>query len=170
MAVNREIEDHFGFFSVVSVGATAYIGGFLVLNAMGRPLEFHCTEAVKPTRAQEILYGNTLQPFVYVDQIGKALINASKIKPTIMFVDSIEALEIRGQTDALVFSIRPRTQEKAPDASGLVIGNLELMPWNRKQIDIETLSDKQRGIIDDWDLLEPFQRIQNAIQETAKAA
>ena len=170
MAVQKEIDDHFGFFSVVSVGTTAYIGGFLVLNSMGRPLEFHCTEAVKPTRAQEILYGNTLQPYVFCDQIGKALTNASKIKPSIIFVDSPQSLEIRDQIETLVFMIRNRNEQSVSDDNILSLGNLELLPWNQSPTDIDAISDKQRETIGNWDLLEPFQRIQNAIQETAKAA
>src|SRR6266404_1210747 len=50
-----------GFLTVVSSEPHGLVGGYLVLNALGRPLEFHCTAPVKPNRAQEILYGATLQ-------------------------------------------------------------------------------------------------------------
>lgn len=46
-----------GFLTVVEHKQHGLFGGYLVLNQVGRPLEFHCTAPVKPNRAQEILYG-----------------------------------------------------------------------------------------------------------------
>ena len=42
----------------------------MLLNLAGRPLEFHCTAPVKPNRVQQILYGPSLQPYLYGEQIG----------------------------------------------------------------------------------------------------
>ena len=52
----------------------------VLLNAAGRPLEFHCTAPIKPNRAQEILYGPTLESFLYGEQIGQTLIGQSNFK------------------------------------------------------------------------------------------
>ena len=49
-------------------------GGYLVLNLLGRPLEFHCTAPVRPNRAQEILYGPTLDPYLCGERIGQTLV------------------------------------------------------------------------------------------------
>ena len=53
-----------GFLTVVEHAELGLLGGYLLLNAAGRPLEFHCTAPVKPNRAQEILYGPTLRPYL----------------------------------------------------------------------------------------------------------
>ena len=45
-----------GFLTVVQ-DAGGYLGGYLVTNAWGRPLEFRLTTAVQPNRVQQILYG-----------------------------------------------------------------------------------------------------------------
>ena len=50
-----------GFYTVVPHEQHGLFGGLLVLNHNGRPLEFHCTAPLKPNRAQEILYGATLE-------------------------------------------------------------------------------------------------------------
>ena len=72
----------FGFVTVTDLGGAVFIGGYLILNSMGRPLEFHCTAPVKPNRAQEILYGATLEPYLYGEQIGQALVaNESSCRP-----------------------------------------------------------------------------------------
>ena len=64
-----------GFLTVVEHPQYGLFGGYLVLNTAGRPLEFHCTAPIKPNRAQEILYGPTLESFLYGEQIGQTLIN-----------------------------------------------------------------------------------------------
>lgn len=56
------------------------IGGFLVLNLAGRPVEFHCTVPVRPNRAQVILYGATLESFVCGEQIAPALVGRTKLE------------------------------------------------------------------------------------------
>jgi hypothetical protein len=64
-----------GFLTVVEHDLHGLFGGYLLLNETGRPLEFHCTAPVKPNRAQQILYGPTLKPFLYGEQIGATLVN-----------------------------------------------------------------------------------------------
>ena len=59
-----------GFLTVQSFADVGLIGGYLLLNPLGRPLEFHCTAPVRPNRAQEILYGPTLAPYLYGEQIA----------------------------------------------------------------------------------------------------
>src|SRR5262245_21892116 len=53
-----------GFYTVVAHEQHGLFGGLLVLNRNGRPLEFHCTAPLKPNRAQEILYGATLESYL----------------------------------------------------------------------------------------------------------
>ncbi|MCA9043520.1 MAG: hypothetical protein KDA69_04320, partial [Planctomycetaceae bacterium] len=49
-------------FLQVTLTPSGYVGGLLVTNRQGRPLEFQCTTPVQPNRTQEILYGPTLKP------------------------------------------------------------------------------------------------------------
>ena len=67
-----------GFLTVRKHPSRGYFGGFLVLNVLARPLEFHCTLPVQPTRAQQILYGATLDEFISGEQIARALILKAK--------------------------------------------------------------------------------------------
>ena len=79
---------------VSDLGGDLLIGGYLVLNAVGRPLEFHCTEPVKPNRAQQILYGATLRPYLYGEQIGKALVDSGKMFPDLIVTNSRHSLAL----------------------------------------------------------------------------
>ncbi|MGW8256618.1 MAG: hypothetical protein ACWGMZ_03940, partial [Thermoguttaceae bacterium] len=54
-----------GFLTIIQHEQHGLFGGYLLLNTSGRPLEFHCTAPIKPNRAQEILYGPTLESFLY---------------------------------------------------------------------------------------------------------
>ena len=63
-----------GFLTVLEHDEHGLVGGYLLLNMAGRPLEFHCTVPVRPNRAQQILFGPTLRPYLYGEQIGQALL------------------------------------------------------------------------------------------------
>ena len=84
-----------GFLTVVSAADHGLVGGYLVLNAVGRPLEFHCTAPVKPNRAQQILFGPTLEPFMYGEQIGQTLVKKSKLKPAFVCTDHDSVMSVR---------------------------------------------------------------------------
>ncbi len=82
-----------GFLSVLSPSEVGFVGGYLILNGVGRPLEFHCTTPVKATRAQEILYGNSLKPYLFAEQIAPALVAKAKTPVALICVDRWELLD-----------------------------------------------------------------------------
>lgn len=88
-AANRS---HFGFLTFHHEDRRGFVGGYLVLNAAGRPVEFHCSAPVKPTRPQEILYGNSLESYLCGEQIATALVKCGQITPTLIFTDCDTAL------------------------------------------------------------------------------
>jgi hypothetical protein len=96
-----------GFITAVENPQFGIFGGYLLLNQLGRPLEFHCTTPVKPNRTQEILYGVTLQDFLYGEQIGLALLAQAKQRPVVILTDCGPMLAVRNHTTvpvAWVFS------------------------------------------------------------------
>lgn len=84
-----------GFLSVRRSDAVGYFGGLLTLNLLGRPLEFHCSLPIKPTRAQTILYGATLEDFLVGEQIALALVSKIRKRPKILLTDITSALSLR---------------------------------------------------------------------------
>lgn len=76
-----------GFVTVTRGPDEALYGGFLILNALGRPLEFHCTAPVRPSRAQQILYGPALDPYLFGERIGQTLIAAAGKPPSLVVTD-----------------------------------------------------------------------------------
>ena len=83
-----------GFMATVEVEGRGYVGGLLVTNQNGRPLEFQCTTPVKPDRTQEILYGAMLRPWLLGELIGCTLLNRVSIKPDIVLTGDPDVLEL----------------------------------------------------------------------------
>ena len=73
----------------------------------GRPLEFHCTAPIKPNRAQEILYGPTLESFLYGEQIGRTLLEQAKTEPLVVCTDCPPALAVRELVSVPVALVLP---------------------------------------------------------------
>ena len=84
-----------GFLTVTRDDEHGFFGGYLILNALGRPLEFHCTAPVRPNRAQEILYGPTLEPYLCGERIGQTLLSKSKVLPALAVTDLESVLAAR---------------------------------------------------------------------------
>src|SRR5216117_3156178 len=76
-----------------------YLGGYLVTNLWGRPLEFRLSSAVQPNRIQQILYGHSLEPYVCGDLIGKTLIDKTTTPAQAILTDTPAALDLRRRLD-----------------------------------------------------------------------
>ena len=157
-----------GFLTAVEHGEFGIFGGYLILNAAGRPLEFHCTAPVKANRAQEILYGPTLRDYLY-EQIAPALLAKAKVTPALVCTD-VKSLRVDADMP-LVMIHADEDQQAGGDAATFRLGaNWVSLPAQR--------ADEQPTVEDRWqqlsagqlDLREPFGRIREALEEAQKAA
>lgn len=104
----------YAFYTVVELeNGTGYSGGLLVLTPTGRPLEFHCTAPVKPNRAQEILYGPTLKPYLFGEQIGSTLVEKAKTQIGAVFTDREQAASLRSQIAIPVVLVQHETDNES---------------------------------------------------------
>lgn len=174
-----------GFLSVRKHSEHGYFGGYLVLNRLARPLEFHCTLPVKPSRAQALLYGPTIDDFVCGEQIGKALIAKAKLKPDLLICDSSAALAVTLISDVIAVQLDRRHAEAAgserlelPTSHQTSLKPLTARSHSFSVLSDSTLTEAQLDSIlvnlsANFDLTEPFQRIVEALLEAhpiAKAA
>ncbi|MEM7558640.1 MAG: hypothetical protein AAF394_05925 [Planctomycetota bacterium] len=165
-----------GFLSVRQHTEHGFFGGYLLLNHLARPLEFHCTLPVKPTRAQALLYGHTLNDFVCGEQIARALVQKAKVKPSVIFTDSHPVLALQQISSESVFFLRTDRGVGGQEASALIqpASKLPLAPLQADPR-LQMLDDesKRKGgaekilsqLRDDFDMEEPFQRIVEALLE-----
>src|SRR5205814_3245787 len=83
-----------GFLTILEE-TNGYLGGYLVTNVWGRPLEFRLSTAVQPNRVQQILYGGTLQPYICAELIGKTLVDKTGVPVQLILTDREPVLELR---------------------------------------------------------------------------
>jgi len=185
-----------GFLTVCEHEAQGVFGGYLILNTAGRPLEFHCTAPVRPSRAQEILYGATLQAYLYGEQIGQALLEKAKTTPLVVFTDAPAVLTVRGFTSLPVAcvltpgaepaepndrSVPPRalrldegrTGPPTPFALRLHtfhVGGHQLAVLQDHEEDAEVIAQRWEPLAAEFDLREPFGRIREAVDEARRSA
>ena len=100
------VPPHLGFLTVLQEGG-AFLGGYLVTNLWGRPLEFRLSTAVQPNRIQQILYGGTLQPYIYADLIGKALVDKTGSPVQLIVTDREPVLDLRHRLETPVAWLVP---------------------------------------------------------------
>jgi hypothetical protein len=89
------MSENLGFLTVIDQSPGGLTGGYLVLNKAGRPLEFHCTAPLSPNKIQEILYGNTFQPFLYGERIAQVLTQRSKLPILSILTDVVDVLTVQ---------------------------------------------------------------------------
>jgi hypothetical protein len=175
MASDAKSKLRLGFLTAVEIREHNYVGGLLVTDRFGRPLEFQCTTPVKPNRTQELLYGPTLVPFIIGELLGKALLDRIKIAPSILFTDRDEMLLLRPLIEIPVLSNAKESLE--PKLNGLADVSETSVPIVRvgKQkfaMNPDFSSDESlvakitADLSDQADISEPLERVSEALRET----
>ena len=159
-----------GFLTVHEHAELGLFGGYLVLNAAGRPLEFHCTAPVKASRTQEILYGATLKPFLYGEQIGQTLLAKAKTRPLIVCTDLAAVLAAREFSDVPLVQV---LDSSARADKGLLVefdlGRNRVAVLAQHSTDQQAATDRWKPHAEALDLLEPFTRIREALEEAQRS-
>jgi hypothetical protein len=175
-----------GFLTVINNHQHGFFGGYLVLDELGRPLEFHCTTPIKPNRAQEILYGPTLESFIYGEQIGHTLLGQSSREPMIICTDCEPALAVRQYVSRPVLLVLPPEQSVTVESEQRRFRfdqahsggpNLLTFELGRNRLALPASDEARRQEIQEqhgellfgFDLAEPFTRIREAIEEAQQA-
>lgn len=160
-----------GFLTVTEHAELGLFGGYLVLNTAGRPLEFHCTSPVKANRAQEILYGPTLKPYLYGEQIGQTLIAKAKNDVGLVCTDLAACLAAREFVERPVVLVVSSEDGESDFAIGsrFMLGKNEVAAAAKMATDEQAAREFHAQLHDVLDLLEPFARIREALEEAQKS-
>jgi hypothetical protein len=157
-----------GFLTAVEDAERGMVGGLLVTNHFGRPLEFQCTTPLQPNRTQRILYGPTLRPYVLVEVIGRTLVEKVGVKPHLVLIEASELLELRQFVAVPVASLSIPGESTPPSPEGLPVGKQWLRFHPNFAEDVALIRPRLAQVPDSADLLEPFDRIREALTETLK--
>jgi hypothetical protein len=133
-----------------------FTGGYLVTNQWGRPLEFRLSTPVRPNRVQQILYAETLLPYICGELIGKTLIDKTSTSVQLVITDNEPALDLRRRLDLPVVLLEP-----AKGAASFAVHPAFQVDRPRAQ----ALLDQLAG---NFGLGEPFARVREAMVEAKK--
>jgi hypothetical protein len=187
-------EKAFGYLSTIESPEHGFFGGYLLISCLGRPLEFHCTAPIRPSRAQQILYGPTLEPYLLGEQICGALLETAKLKPCVIITDSAAALHSRTKSLVPIAQIigREELQAQSSDVDqiepGEDLGDLAGLPRLRSRSpsgeialgryrlrlsagyerDEDKVIEALSTLVKHVQLGEPFARIHEAIREAQR--
>lgn len=167
-----ERNPNLGFVTVLAE-AGSYLGGYLITNTWGRPLEFRLTTAVQPNRVQHILYGPTLKPYLFADVIGRTLVEKSSVPAQVLITDCEPLLDLRlhlrtpvawlaDSHDDLARSLEQTGAGVCPVENGMLLCHPK---FTDDALPIRAVLDQ---VDEAADLTEPFTRIREALHEARK--
>jgi hypothetical protein len=151
--------------------ADAYLAALLVADERSIPVEFRCTRPVKPNQLQRSLYGARLRPYVAVDLCAAPLLDAISSEVDVLLTREQVFLDARERSSCPVLYLR-RASAGLTEAEGEteIISHpdgafdaIELTAHPNYGEDV-LLSAELVTIFERVDLLEPFGRIQKALE------
>lgn len=151
-----------GFLTVINE-PTGYLGGYLVTNSWGRPLEFRLSTAVQPNRVQQILYGDTLAAYVCADLIGKTLVEKTATPVQLLLTDTEAVLDLRQSLEVPVIWLGAGGESGAGKQDGSALQVHDQFPQDAAAA--RKLLERLEGSVE---LAEPFARIREAIGEARR--
>ncbi len=152
----------------------SYRGAFLSTDGATTPTEFRCTNIIKPTKLQRTLYGKILMEHIYVELIAAPLMNSSEKKPNLVIIADELLLNFRDKISVPVAFVQKETEIHIPDddqSRGVIAsttGKFEpiVMTVHKNYPDDKKLAGEMlTEILSKRSLLEPFDRIQLALEE-----
>ncbi len=151
-------------------------GAFLMSDFETKPLEFRCTNPIRPTQLQAMLYGDVLDQYILVELIGRPLVDSVQSQPDIILVKDESFLDLRTKVDVPVVQIikeeeisdsrvKDESKFQTLNSSSGKFPPVFIKTHNKfpddKNIAREVLSE----IFNSFNLNEPFNRVLTALEQ-----
>ncbi len=91
-----------GYLLISTPIPNVYIGGGMVTDGHGLPIEFRYTEPIQPTKIQQILYGQVLSSYIKREVILETLLKSLDSKFNYLLVEDEQLLNYRNPQFAMV--------------------------------------------------------------------
>jgi hypothetical protein len=177
MAAQNSQKINIGYFVSTTVAEFVFIGGAMVTDRYGLPIEFRYTEPVRANRLQRILYGDVLERYIHSDVILTNLLERMENIPSVNIVSDASYIPVVsgkgsaaiwiGETRAPQLTKIGEVQESASNefllqlretGSPIRVKTADNSPEARQCI-VQQLVD----LSETMDLIEPLHRIESAI-------
>jgi hypothetical protein len=100
-----------GYLMVTSPVPNVYIGGLMVTDARGLPVEFRYTEPIQPTKIQQVLYGQVLSAYIKREVILETLLKSMESRFKCLLIEDEHFLDYPAKGYSIV---RVATTKSAP--------------------------------------------------------
>jgi len=133
------------------------VGGILVTDNFGVPLEFRISTAVRASKLQVLLLGASLRGHFSRDIIGEKLIRNLTNRPLVYFVQQPELLSLPAFSETPAFSMRAsgKADESPivtpPDSKPQYASLLDLRTIHADMLEVFTRIDKGRQALSERD-------------------
>ncbi|WP_157469502.1 hypothetical protein [Gemmata sp. SH-PL17] len=154
------------YIDICKFDADYYRAGVLVTDRYSDPEEFRCTSAVRPTKLQQILWGSRLSEHLFCHVFGKPLVESLSPAADLVITRHPFLLGLRSVARVPVILLA----SKPDSVSRLLPGPppLHLCAHQRHPEDLDLAVSTISALVTMIPPMEPFQRIQAAIQDVHK--
>lgn len=121
----KPYEIRVGYLMVTSPVTGLYMGGLMVVDGRGLPIEFRYTEPIQPTKLQHILYGNALSRYIKTDVILESLLKSLDTRMQLLVVNDESLLQAEVDWSKRDCEIIRLTETKTKPMAG--VGDIEKM-------------------------------------------
>ncbi len=154
----------------------AYLGGILIVDKKGIPVEFKYVEPIRPSKLQTLLYGNTIDRYIRVESVGIPLVDAVERKPVILFIREEPFLEESKWTFPIISISRYKGEVLSNIGEFKELENGEYLIKIDTNLPVRVKIDKKfrerlQELINllievgqNFDIMEPFSRLEEAIR------
>jgi hypothetical protein len=143
-----------------------FTGAILLTDARTRPMHFAFVQPVRPNKMQRILYGRTLEEHIKGDVVAQKLFGELPQQPDAVFVDTRELTCIRRVTKCVPVAFLSATSNGRAASEQLAAFNYD----TGAAVDEREKVGAIVTALDTVDLLDPFDRLREALKEALQAA
>lgn len=173
-----------GYIDTYRSDRNVFIGGALVTDCFGIPLEFRHTDAVSPTRLEQILYGRSLDKYLKADTMANALLKDLEKKPDLLVVPDESYFSLTRNYPFPFVQLGTVRREPMPTPGEVqeiseneihlqVLSNREPVRIKVDRKNAPTLASVKTIVLEvgrTMDIVEPFSRVQEALRTIADDA
>lgn len=142
----------------------------LITDEKTKPLEFRITSKIEIDQLQKILYGESLKDALFIDKIGKELLDSAQTDYNALLIKEKELFGIRDYVKKLTLLIQKYDEFRGVDKFSLRLQSqnpkfppilIKYFPKDEEQVKnyFKYLQDSFKH----YNLMEPFERIEKAI-------
>ncbi len=163
----------------ILVKENVYVGGFMIVDSSGIPLEFKYTEKIEPTKIQRIIYGKTLDKYLKEEVISKSLLKELKNVPNLVMVNDYEMIAGKDKLHGFYVAFSQKTTlprlEKSGDIKRVKDKEIIIQPYQDTNpirvvfgVGDPELQEKVLSFLKELsrkiDIVEPYERVRKALE------